>query len=463
MNRLSALLLLPLLLLPAPVAAGEPGEAVKEIAIVATLFAARSHGNAIASHFFIGFPVDGRRVPPRVRVVSLYIDQPSPEAVDPAGRGDWDVGARLARRHGATVYPTIAEALTRGGPTLAVDGVLYIGEHGDYPRSRFGVKMYPRLNHLEQIFRVFDAAGRAVPVFCDKHLSYSWLDSKWVYDRARELEVPFMAGSSLPLAWRQPPLEHPLEAPLEEAVAIGHGSLDSYGFHALEILQCMVERRAGGESGVAAVQALRGPAVYEAADAGRFSWPLVEAALEVIADRRHPVAELRERVSDPVAIIVDYRDGTRGTMLMLGRFVTGSWSYAALVGGETVAAEFVLSGQTAEGERLPIFSLPHFGALGRSIEEMFLDGRPRAPAERTLLTSGVLDFAFRSLAADGRRLETPELDIRYRVSDDGPARVGIPAPADRAQALWPSSADKAFLFWRPQLREAFLAEIAGDG
>ena len=46
--------------------------------------------------------------------------------------------------------------------------------------------------------------------------------------------------------------------------------MDSYDFHALEVIQCMAERRKGGETGVVALQALRGDAVWKAMAAG--SW-----------------------------------------------------------------------------------------------------------------------------------------------------------------------------------------------
>ncbi len=106
------------------------------------------------------------------------------------------------------LYPTIAEALTLGGDKLAVDAVIYIGEHGDYPNSRLGVKMY-RAHELPRTdLQGFDASNRSVPLFSDKHLARSWLDSKWVYDRAQELNVPMMAGSSLPYCWRDPMLVH---------------------------------------------------------------------------------------------------------------------------------------------------------------------------------------------------------------------------------------------------------------
>ena len=63
--------------------------------------------------------------------------------------------------------------------------------------------MYPRRHFFEQASAVMAAAGRSVPVFIDKYLAPSWEDAKWMYDRAQELEIPFMAGSSVPICfWR---------------------------------------------------------------------------------------------------------------------------------------------------------------------------------------------------------------------------------------------------------------------
>ena len=57
--------------------------------------------------------------------------------------------------------------------------------------------------------------------------------------------------------------------------------------------------------------------------------------------------------------------------------------------------------------------LPHFDGLAHNIEEMFLSGRPPYPVERTVLTTGTLAHLFDSVRT-GKRVETPELDIRYR-------------------------------------------------
>ena len=52
-----------------------------------------------------------------------------------------------------------------------------------------------------------------------------------------------MAGSSLPVTWRLPPLEIPLGRTFQEVLVASRGNLEIFGFHALETLQCMAERR----------------------------------------------------------------------------------------------------------------------------------------------------------------------------------------------------------------------------
>ncbi|HEX2037338.1 MAG TPA: hypothetical protein VHS99_24425, partial [Chloroflexota bacterium] len=219
-------------------------------------------------------PIDeqGRLRAPRVRVVSLYTDQV------PAN----DISREWAQRAGVPIFPTVREALTLGVAGLAVDGVLIVGEHGDYPHNERGQHLYPRRRLFEEAVEVIREARRPVPVFVDKHLAYAWADAKWMYDTARELGIPLMAGSSVPTApvsWRRPRVQLPLGAAVHRALAAAHGPLEAYGFHALEGLQCVVERRAGGETGVAAVQCLTGEELWRAGEAGRWPLELLDAAL----------------------------------------------------------------------------------------------------------------------------------------------------------------------------------------
>ena len=389
---------------------------MKKIAVVATSYRTNSHADVIVTKFLTGYPTDEGLVQPKVTIASMYFDQPE----------DSELGRKIADKFGVAVYPTIREALTLGGQELAVDGVIYAGVHGQYPHSRLGVTMVPQLNHLDQVFRVLDASKRAVPVYCDRELGYSWLDSKWIYDRAQELGAPMMAGSSLPLAWTKVPFEQVLGRPVAEAISIGHGPLLGYGFHAMEALQCMLERRRGGETGVTAVQALQGPAVYEAAEAGLFSMELAEAGCSACSQKKP--GTMREHDKAPQSLLIHYTDGTRGAVVMAGHYVGECWSYAASMDGETIVAEFVLHNNVPYS---------HFSYLDLNIERMFLTGKPQLPLERTLLTSGLLDAAARSLHAGGKLIETPHLNVCYQPYDFEPLRPTSPAPTGASIGPWP--------------------------
>ena len=76
-------------------------------------------------------------------------------------------------RYGYEIYETVAEALTLNGIHLAADAVLLIGEYSDYPKKDRGQKLYLRYKLMQPIVEVFRADGCSVPMFSDKHLSYS--------------------------------------------------------------------------------------------------------------------------------------------------------------------------------------------------------------------------------------------------------------------------------------------------
>ena len=119
----------------------------KRIAIVSTIFRLQSHAQHIGDRFIVGYPFAGEWHKPNTQVVSLYVDQ------KPAG----DLSEARAKEFGFKVYPTIAETVCCGGSKLAVDAVLIIGEHGEYPRNEKGQMLYPRYEFFEQVAKVFEA------------------------------------------------------------------------------------------------------------------------------------------------------------------------------------------------------------------------------------------------------------------------------------------------------------------
>jgi hypothetical protein len=378
-----------------------------KVGVLTNIFFSRSHAHVILENFLTPYLFNGQVVRPQMPIGSLYVDQ----------FGSGDMARDVSRQFNIPLYSSIAEALTLGGDKLAVDAVLLIGEHGKYPTNAKAQVEYPRKQFFDAIVDVFRKSGRVVPVFCDKHLSYRWDWAKEMFDTAGSMKIPLMAGSSVPLAERRPPLELPPGAKIAEAVSIHGGGLEGYDFHALEVMQSMVEARSGGESGVRSVQFLEGDPLWKAAEEGRWSSDLAAAAMAVELGNdhelvRHIVSRGKSPTSKPEvvhAIVVDYRDGLRGVAMKVGDDGI-RWNFACRLAdvAKPLATRFHVG---------PWQNRNLFKALSHAIQAHFRDGKSPYPLERTLLTSGVLDAAMDSRLAGGRALETPQLDVRYAAQD----------------------------------------------
>ncbi|MBC7821044.1 MAG: hypothetical protein IAG10_29515, partial [Planctomycetaceae bacterium] len=325
----------------------------------------------------------------------------------------------VAKQYKIEIFPTIAETLRLGGKDLAVDGVLSIGEHGRYPSTDRGAVMYPRKRFFDEIVSVFRQSGRVVPLFNDKHLSYRWDWADEMVQVARELKIPFLAGSSVPLAQRRPSLELPDGAVIEEAVSIHSGPPESYDFHALEVLQSMVESRRGGETGVSEIQLLEGNAVWQAAADGRWSYALAEAAMRAETGkdvgRLQDFIEPADGMQHPVhAILIKYRDGLRATVLRIGKVAT-RWCFACRLAGkpEPLATSFYVG---------PWENRNLFKALSHAIQTHIREKQAPYPVERTLLVTGMLAAAMDSRFEQHKLVPTPHLNVTYQPRDFRPLR-----------------------------------------
>ncbi|MGD1104371.1 MAG: hypothetical protein ABSA59_20155 [Terriglobia bacterium] len=382
-----------------------------KLAAVVTTYFKYSHAQNIVDRFLYGYGWMGTHYRPPMDVVSLYVDQ--------VGKGDLS-RSRPEQFPSLRIYPTIAEALTLGGSKLAVDGVVVVGEHGAYPRNEKGQTQYPRWEFFQQIVPVFKDSQRSVPMFNDKHLSWNWDWAKRMVDTSREMGFAYMAGSSLPVTWRIPSVEMPLGSRIREALCVGYGGVDSYDFHALETLQCMVERRLGGETGVKWLQAYRGDKFWEALRAGRWSRRLLEAALcrshtltparEGFNDILPTDDDLRRLVTDPIAYHYEHDDGLICTMILFNGLVK-DFNFAADMDGrrEPFSTQMYLpmpDGRTTLAD--------FFNPLVNNMEKMFLTGKPTYPVERTLLTTGLVAAGVESLYRQQARYETPHLAITYQ-------------------------------------------------
>lgn len=389
------------------------------IAALTTIYHKYSHSEHIVDRFLEGYGWESRHHRPPMDVVSLYVEQV----------GDNDLSRERARRHPEMkIYPTIAEALTQGGSQLAVDGVLLIGEHGKYPVNEKGQKLYPRHEYFQQVVEVYRQSGKTAPLFNDKHLSWNWEYAREMADTAKQMGFGFMAGSSLPVTWRQPSIDLPWGAEVEEAVGVWAGGIDGGDIHTLEALQSIVERRRGGETGIQAVQAVRGERFWQALESGSWEsggWDkrLLEAAL-CRSNQLNPARatysnvfpaneDLRRLAPDAYAYRFEYADGLKASIIQLqaapkqkGGGVVGDCNVAArLKGGDVFSVLFYL----------PYYSMRNFfSPQVHHIESLFLTGKAPYPLERTLLTTGMTAAGIESLYQKQKRLETPHLAIRYQ-------------------------------------------------
>ncbi len=366
----------------------------KRVAAVVTAYERGLHADVLIGKILEGWKQDGGPGP-ALNLASMYVDQFT----------ERDMARRMAKKYGVPIFDTIEKAVTVGGNSIPVDGVISIGEHGSYPSNDKGQVLHPRRRFFEEITDTFERYGRVVPVFSDKHLGPVWSDAKWMYDRARAMTVPFMAGSSMTVGYREPEISVPLGSNIEAAVGIGYSGLDIYGSHALEFFQCHVERRHGAETGVRWVQCLQGEAMWKVLDDGLLSQEVFDAAVDQVS---HGPGDVRQSERSTL-FLFQYSDGLLAGVFMLPEFASGTSVGLKLKGQSGVLA-------TRFDERTEPRH-PHFAWLLKGIERMIHTGRASYPVERTLLTSGILDRALTSLAQQQKKRMTPELAIRYQAVD----------------------------------------------
>ncbi|MFW6060949.1 MAG: hypothetical protein ACODAQ_12280 [Phycisphaeraceae bacterium] len=326
---------------------------------------------------------------PRTQLASLYFEQ----------LRDDDAVYTLCPEHDIPLADSVAEALTLGGDELAVDGVLLIGEHGEYGHNELGQKLYPRKELFDAIVSVYERCGKVAPLFCDKHFSWNFEWAREMVETAQRMGFMLFGGSSIPHCPREPALPSLAEAGPAEMVVVYAGDFEAYGFHSFEFAQSYAETRPGGERGVQRVTVYEGDTLDAALRGDEWSAELLEAAAQATG------AQLDD-VQWKHAIVLDHADGLRVTHLHAGRGVHG-WGLAVRREGE----QRIHATRTVMGGHDDFHA--HFAGLARIIEDAMLTGRQPFPVERTLLATGLTTAAMRGRAQAGVPLETSELAIRY--------------------------------------------------
>jgi hypothetical protein len=387
----------------------QASQARKKIAFLGTDVFQHSHSQHFLDRLAMGSAKGGKWLEPMVEIASVYIDQ----------FNENDLGKQRIARYKLPQFTTIEDALTLGGPRLAVDGVVIIAEHGKYPRNDMGQTLYPRYAWFKKVVKVFEASGKSVPVFNDKHLSTDWQQCVEMVADSKRLEFPFYAGSSLPVTWRHPDFELPINSPLRESACVAYGGVDSYDFHALETAQCFSERRRGGEVGIKSVHAARGDklwALLEQPDRETTRKLFVSALCRshhLPVEGGYPTAPVtyewaKQTLPNTLGYLIEHRDGFRTAIYMTG---IRDFNYAGMRAdnGEIVGCQMYLPMPSQSATTADFFT-----PLIRNIEQMIVSGSTQYPVERTLLTSGMVIGGVRSLAAGETPVDTPEMEVVYQ-------------------------------------------------
>ena len=379
-----------------------------KIAAVITCYFRNSHADVFLGNILRGFYWDGKPHQSQIEVAAMSLEQ------TPSN----DIGRAEAANHGIPIMPSARAAIVPG-----IQGVVLIGEHGDYPTNEKGQKLYPRYELMEQILRAYRETGRALPMFVDKHLSTEWKKAKQMFAWSRELRFPLIAGTSLTLTWRRPVLELDLETPIKRAVAYFYGPKEAYGYHGLEVYQSMVERRTGGETGILWVQCLEGAEVWNWSTANPWARDLLEEAMR--HDDTLKRGRLEDNVKRPLLFLLGYRSGLQGVVYMLSG-QTEQAGFAAEIEGRAEPAVCCFLTQWGR-------PWSHGNGLSYWVEQTIVQGREFYPPERTLLATGATEALMDSSFQRGRRVDTPHLEVRYRAQRESLFMRGPLPPYDRVR------------------------------
>lgn len=361
------------------------------VAVVTTEYRPESHADVIVSRWLAPFEGDEELGwVPRTQIASIHADQIP----------DNDQSAELCARHGIRHCATVQEALTLGGPSLAVDAVLLIAEHGNYPLNELGQKLYPRKELFDQVAAVFREAGRAVPVFFDKHLSWNPQAAHEMYWTIKDLGIPFFGGSSLPHSPLVPALQLPTRC--REIVAIYWNALEDYLFHSLEVVAAALERTGHATMDTASIAAWKDEGVWNALDEEKFSEELLNQAAEAVSGTARAAMEAFriERGSPVYAFRLSGSDGLKTTHVMQ-KDIIRKWTLACgSAEPGPVRAAYVDAGGRDR-------NFPHFARLNRQIEDFFLTGKEPIPVERIYRTTMATAACMNALRAPGTEHPTP--------------------------------------------------------
>lgn len=365
-----------------------------KIAAIITEYWSANHADVIISKFVDGYVLNGRTYKPTVDIVSMFIDQ------FPAN----DMGKDIADKHDIKLYRSIREALLHGGDSFELDGIIIIGELGEYPSNEIGQILYPRRAFFEECLNVMLEFNHVVPVFTDKGFAIVQEDIEWMYEQIKTHNVPFMSSSVLPYSPQVPAaatLGIPYGAPMHRMLGFAYDDIERYCYHTMEMMQSVVENRAYGETGIRSVRTFKDQAAIDRILSD--DWKSIYESLGGFVNLRD-IEMFPYQLKKTVFVELEYVDGLQSGIIFAepeGRMFVSA--YQVMEGEEPICVEFRLQNQKPHS---------HFSYLVLAIERFMHTRNAPYPVERSLLTTGALDALMRSLHS-GEEIETPHLHVHY--------------------------------------------------
>ncbi len=370
----------------------------KRIAFLIDSWYPISHADVIGTRFLEGYRMGDRTYPSPVGVASVLTIAPRPT----------DRGNELTSRYGIRLAGSVAEALLddprAAQPKLAVDGVL-LAVRTPLPATT-PAEPSGQFRLFRDTMTVFDRAGSRVPVFVDKNLAATWQESQTIMTEGAKRGVPLMAGSVVPWVPLEPSL--PVGRKPLVAVAVAAAPYDLYAIHVADLLQAVVETRGARETGVAWVREV-GRGFWSMPDGNQWGRDVLDTLLTTARTRRSYAPRIPDGLTDDVyVVLVQYVDGMRGVVaLMTRQFDDAEFRVGIRYEGQVAPyiGGLVLGGAPYD----------HFGYLAHALVQFYTTGKPVAPADRTLLSTGISLMGMQSRQTGGQTISSPTLGVSYAV------------------------------------------------
>lgn len=258
-------------------------------------------------------------------------------------------------------------------------------------------------------------AKRGASCFVFGALATNLAVARTIVALAAARQVTLVSGTALPVTWRLPQIDLPPQSRVDEALIVVQGASPLAELQALDGLLPVLERRLGAERGVRQVKFLSGRELWRAGDRREWSWPLLSAALsrsdspqgDAILDGRTQdlvgLGLVPKLATNPCGWLLEHSDGLRTTLLVLDGVVADFNFAVRKTDGSNLSAQLL---------RAPVPAQEHYSQLAAALENFFRTGTPPWPAQRSLLTAGLLDACRQTAAQPGVWLRTPELSSR---------------------------------------------------